>query len=149
MDNIKIGIIGLGLIGGSLAKSFKRVFPRLNIIAYNRNTDNLLQAKSEGIIDVSTSEIDGSFSQCDYIFLCTPVEINENILKKLKTIIKPSCIITDVGSVKNNIHSLVIQENLEKNFIGGHPMCGSEKSGYDSSTDHLFENSYYVLTPTK
>jgi prephenate dehydrogenase len=148
MSSQKIGIIGLGLIGGSLAKSIKRVHPDYIIAAYNRNTAALEAARSEGVIDSYTSNIDNTFSDCDFIFLCTPVETNRSILSAIKLLMKPSCIISDVGSVKTNIYEAVITEGLENNFIGGHPMSGSEKTGYEHSTDHLFENAYYVLTPT-
>lgn len=148
MSGLTIGIIGLGLIGGSLAKSIKRIHPDYTLIAYNRNQNILFKAKSEGVINVCASSIDTTFHQCDYIFLCTPVETNEEILCRLKPLIKPSCILSDVGSVKTNIHLCIVRQNLEANFIGGHPMSGSEKTGYENSTDYLLENAYYALTPT-
>lgn len=149
MSSLCIGFIGLGLIGGSLAKSIKRVHPQYRLVAYNRNPNVLQLAKNEGVIEEYSTTINRMFSDCDYIFLCTPVETNEQILSEIKSFIKPTCIISDVGSVKENIHLSVIKEGLESNFIGGHPMSGSEKTGYENSTDHLLENAYYALTPTK
>lgn len=75
--------------------------------------------------------------------------MNIDYLKHLKSIIKPTCIITDVGSVKGNIHEAVNKLSLTKNFIGGHPMTGSERTGYANSNSLLLENAYYILTPTK
>ena len=69
-------------------------------------------------------------------------------LKELKSVIKPSCIITDVGSVKSDIHKAVTALDIEANFIGGHPMCGSEKTGFFNATEYLLENAYYIITPT-
>ena len=66
----------------------------------------------------------------------------------LKPIIKTDCIITDVGSTKTDIHTRVSELDMESNFIGGHPMAGSEKTGLDNSKRHLIENAYYVVTPT-
>lgn len=149
MSSMKIGFIGLGLIGGSLAKSMKKVHPEYTFIAYNRNKTVIEKAIQEGVIDLCANHIDHSFSDCNLIFLCTPVETNTEILSVLKRYISSSCIITDVGSVKENIHQLVIKEDLESNFIGGHPMSGSEKTGYEHSTDFLIENAFYALTPAK
>lgn len=89
-----------------------------------------------------------NFSEYDYIFLCTPVEYNVSYLKQLKPIISENCIITDVGSVKGNIHKAVLAEDMERNFIGGHPMAGSEKTGYEHANRYILENAYYVITPT-
>ncbi|MBD5136547.1 MAG: prephenate dehydrogenase [Lachnospiraceae bacterium] len=148
MKNLSIGFIGLGLIGGSIAKSIRRVFPSFNIIAYNRSESARTEAKNDGTANIVCDKIDNTFSVCDYIFLCTPVEYNVEYLRTLKSIIKPTCIITDVGSTKTNIHEAVISENMEANFIGGHPMAGSEKTGYSNSTAYLIENAFYAVTPT-
>jgi len=148
MNDLTIGFIGLGLIGGSIAKAIRRVYPSYHIIAYNRSEEARILAKQDGTCNVVTDSIDETFSNCDYIFLCTPVEYNSQYLKTLKTIIKSNCVITDVGSVKGNIHQAVAHLGLEANFIGGHPMAGSEKTGYAHANDRLVENAYYALTPT-
>lgn len=149
MRSLTIGFVGLGLIGGSIAKSMKRVFPNFKIIAYNRSQGARDLALAEGIADITTETVDGTFADCDYIFLCTPVEHNVMYLNTLKQIIKQDCIITDVGSVKGNIHTAVSEQNLSHNFIGGHPMAGSEKTGYENATSFLLENAYYAITPTE
>lgn len=149
MEDVTIGFIGLGLIGGSIAKGFRRLHPEFTLIAYNRSELALKQAYEDGTIQKTTNQIDDSFSDCDIIFLCTPVEYNAAYIDQLKPLIKPTCIITDVGSVKTNIHEAVEQAGLNKNFIGGHPMAGSEKTGYSNASAHLVENAFYALTPTK
>lgn len=146
--DIKLGFIGLGLIGGSLAKAFRESIPHSTIVAFNRREEPRKKAYEDGTADIVTGEIDHNFADCDYIFLCTPVEFNAMYLKKLKSIIGKNCIITDAGSTKSNIHEAVIKEGLEANFIGGHPMAGSEKTGYEFSNAWLFKNAYYVITPT-
>ena len=85
---------------------------------------------------------------CTYIFLCAPVNYNAAYLSQLKSLIDSDCILTDVGSVKTSIHKEVIRLGMEESFIGGHPMAGSEKSGFMNSKAHLIENAYYILTPT-
>lgn len=142
------GFIGLGLIGGSIARSLKRADKKITIMAYMRTRSRLEQAKADGTIDVILDCIDERLSECDIIFLCTPVEYNAAYLEKLRPLLRPGAILTDVGSTKTNIHETVIEMNMEDIFIGGHPMAGSEKTGYENSTDHLLENAYYIITPT-
>ena len=72
----------------------------------------------------------------------------ENFEKALKNIINPECIITDVGSVKGYIHQAVHDAGLDSQFIGGHPMAGSERSGFNNSSDTLLKGAIYILTPT-
>lgn len=148
MRKLTFGFIGIGLIGGSIAKAIRRVLPESTIIVYNRRESSRTLALNDGTADVATDKIDSTFSQCDYIFLCTPVEKNVEYLSVLKNIINDNCIITDVGSVKTNIHEAVKELGLEDHFIGGHPMAGSEKTGYENANDRLVENAYYPLTPT-
>ncbi len=149
-NNFRIGFIGFGLIGGSLAKVLREFYPNIYIMGYEHgetiSEDNELGLADGVLNNVSDSLYD--FSLCNIIFLCAPVKQNTDYLPVLKDIIRDDCIITDVGSVKTNIHQCVESYDLEKNFIGGHPMTGSEKSGYRYSNPKLFENAYYVLTPT-
>ncbi len=143
----KAGFIALGLIGGSIAKTIRKKFPGISITAFNRSRETLDQALDEGIIDHGTLTVDDSFRDCDLIFLCAPVETNIGYLREIKPYLSENTILTDVGSVKNTIHRAVERELPEAVFIGGHPMAGSEKSGYKNSNDHLIENAYFILTP--
>lgn len=144
----KSGFIGLGLIGGSIAKAIRKYYPDHELIAYDKSRETLALAVQEGIIDTACSSIDDNFRGCSYIFLCAPVSCNTAYLSQLKELIGDNCILTDVGSVKTSIHEEVIALGLEECFIGGHPMAGSEKSGFINSKAHLVENSYYILTPS-
>ena len=143
-----IGFVGLGLIGGSIAKAIRYFYPDIKIVATSGRKETLDLALSENIIDEGCYEVGETFSKCDYIFLCAPVSFNAKYLADLKPIIKTDCIITDVGSTKTDIHTRVSELDMESNFIGGHPMAGSEKTGLDNSKRHLIENAYYVVTPT-
>ena len=142
------GFIGLGLIGGSIAKAIHHKIPESNIIAYDTNTSALELAGKEGVIQKACSAINESFESCDYIFLCAPVSHNDENLTALKKHLSAHTILTDVGSVKTGIHTHIASLGLEKQFIGGHPMTGSERFGYANSKASLFENAYYILTPT-
>ena len=121
-----IGFIGLGLIGGSIAKTIRKFHPDYHILAYAKHKETLAAALNCNAIDAVLEEKDERYHTCDYIFLCAPVEYNIEYLKYLKNVISDDCIITDAGSVKGPIHKAV---------------------GFEHSSDHLLENAYYILTP--
>jgi len=149
MEQLKIGFIGLGLIGGSIAKAIRKFHPDYLLYAYAPSPSTLAMAMADGTINEGFSQFDDRLIECDYIFLCAPVSNNIEYLNFLKAHIKPTCIITDVGSVKGDIHKAVATCNLNNNFIGGHPMAGSEKAGYENARDYLIENAYYIVTPSE
>ena len=148
-NHMTIGFIGLGLIGGSIAKTIRRIHPDSIIYGFDTDIDSLKMAKEDGTLTQYFETLDSTFSSCDIIFLCAPVSNNIEYLKELKGIISESCLLTDVGSVKEPIQSAIKELGMESNFIGGHPMVGSEKSGYAHANDHLLENAYYFLTPSE
>lgn len=148
MTHLTFGFIGLGLIGGSIAKALRACLPEAEIIAYDINENSLRLAREEGILNRSAASIDRSFSDCDYIFLCAPVGKNDSNLAAVRDLMKPDCLLTDVGSVKTPIHEAVRAAGLQDQFIGGHPMAGSERTGYANSKVSLLENAYYILTPS-
>lgn len=152
-NGMKIGFIGFGLIGGSIARALKKINVDYYLFAYDYHKDHpsadLQAALSDGVLNSVTTSLEELFPDCDLVFLCAPVLSNIEYLKQLKPLLKPSCILTDVGSVKGNIHTAVEELGLTAQFIGGHPMTGSEKTGYLNSYALLLENAYYILTPTK
>lgn len=146
------GFIGFGLIGGSIARALRNLYPHSDIIAYNyyenKPHQKLEQAKEEGTLSSICTNL-SDFSICDIIFLCAPVITNVAYLKKLLPHLRKDCILTDVGSVKGNIHKAIDELGLNRQFVGGHPMTGSEKTGYANSDAAFLKNAYYLLTPTK
>ncbi len=147
----RYGFIGFGLIGGSIARAMKEWEEKPVLTAFQYSTTpsrSLTLALADGVLDSVTTDL-AELAACDMIFLCAPVQKNIDYLTKLKDLISPSCILTDVGSVKGNIHEEVKALGLEAQFIGGHPMTGSEKTGYENSSVLLMENAYYILTPTE
>lgn len=143
-----VGFIGLGLIGGSIARCLRKCHPEYHIIACGASMKTLQMALDDGTVDEIYPQADSHLSVCDLIFLCAPVEYNIQYLPILKDILSETCLITDVSSTKAEIHEAVESLGMIRQFIGGHPMAGSEKSGYEHSNDHLLENAWYVLTPT-
>lgn len=144
----KVGFIGLGLIGGSIAKKMKADNPNIHIYATAHHEETIKEAHREGLIDNDALLPLRAFHDCDVIFLCAPVQRNLDYLAELKNIIRKDCYITDVGSTKTEIHKEVIRLGMEANFIGGHPMTGSEKTGILAANKTLLENAYYIITPT-
>lgn len=137
----RVGILGLGLIGGSLAKAL-RIKAGVSFIAA-MDTDPLSgkAALADGIVDRFALPGEGYsiFDGCDLVLLCTPLPVILDILPQLRTL--KIGILSDVGSVK----APVMEKICLPNFIGGHPMAGSERRGYGCSNESLFENAMYVL----
>lgn len=151
MKQLCIGFIGFGLIGGSIARIRRKQHPDEELIAYNyRKTSNpnLEEALLDGVLSRIETNLE-TFEKCDIIFLSAPVLTNISYLEKLKSIIRPDCILTDVGSVKGDIQKAVEELGMASQFIGGHPMAGAEKAGYHYSSDSLMHKAYYILSPTK
>lgn len=144
-----ISIIGLGLIGGSLSRALRLKRPGLKIYAVDSCISSLRLAEQEEIIDLGYSDICPDVYNSEIIFICTPVRKAMEYLAGLSDKVGENCIITDAASTKAEICSFVESLNRPPVFVGGHPMAGTEKSGYHNSFAHLFENAYYVLTPTK
>lgn len=146
--NKNILIIGLGLIGGSLALGLKRR-DDLTIVGYDSNAKSLETAKKLGVIDEIASNMEEAAKHADIIIFATPVSITIELMKLLPDWeLKNNVIITDTGSTKNEIMNAAL--NLKHHgitFIGGHPMAGSHKSGVGAARAYLFENAYYLLTP--
>ena len=141
------GFIGLGLIGGSIARAIREKFPSARILVFDADPDTMKLALTSGVASETTGSVNEAFAQCDCVFLCAPVSNNAHNLSLLKEFTPDTCLITDVGSVKTHIHKQVEELQLEDRFIGGHPMAGSERVGFINSKSLLLQNAYYILTP--
>ena len=148
MKKQSIGFIGLGLIGGSLAKNIKATYPDTRIIALASREETLKEAFQAGVIENASPLPLEAYGACDLLFLCAPVGVNISYLEQLKPILSPHCLLTDVGSVKGDIQAAISNLQLDAQFIGGHPMAGSETTGFHNASEKLLENAYYILTRT-
>lgn len=138
-------IIGLGLIGSSLALCIKKQHPESKIIGLDYQAVSELFALKRGIIDEVAENIEVAAPQADMIILCSPISETLKQLRILKQLpLKPSVIITDAGSTKKAIVECAHRLQLT-NFVGGHPMAGSHKSGVTAAEIRLFENAYYIF----
>ncbi len=140
---MKIGIVGLGLIGGSLGIDLRS--QGHHVIGISRQESTCKLAIAKGIADrVDTNFI--ALSDAEIIIVCTPINAIAPTIKQMIPHLNPSTIITDVGSVKCPIVKTCSQ--LWANFIGGHPMAGTAASGIDAALPNLFVDAAYVFTPT-
>lgn len=135
----KVGIVGLGLIGGSLAKAIHGRTGIKEIVAIDKDEASLKMAKEEGVITESSCDDIRILSGCDVVILCAPVDVIKNMQDDLAKV--DIGMITDVGSVKQPVMDAIRLPN----FVGGHPMAGSERYGYACSNGSLFENALYVI----
>ncbi len=141
----KLAIIGLGLIGSSVARGLKGKF---HIIGYNRNAKISAQALKEGVIDEAPEILSDAVQDADIIMLCTPIRYYESICNEISEYIQPGAIITDVGSVKTAvIHKVYNHLPPGVHLVPGHPIAGKETSGYESGDGRLFVGKKVVLTP--
>ncbi|MBU8879092.1 prephenate dehydrogenase [Bacillus sp. FJAT-29790] len=145
----RVFVIGLGLIGGSLALCIKKTHEDAIIIGYDVNEKQTRLAKMLGVVDETADSIEEGAQRADLILIATPVKESERILGILEHAnLKKEVIISDAGSTKKEI--VQIAGNLKQKgitFIGGHPMAGSHKSGVAAAKSILFENAFYLLTP--
>lgn len=148
MSGFTFGFIGLGLIGGSIAKALRNVYPDCRIVVSTRSTATSDAALADHVADERIEINDPALGDCNYVFLCAPVESNNALLSDIAPYIGDNTVITDVGSVKSPILDEIKSQGLESRFIGGHPMAGSERYGYANSDPSILENAYYILAPT-
>lgn len=141
---MKIGIVGLGLIGGSLAIAFKKA--GLEVIGTSRKTTTCQTAIKRKIVDQANTDL-SILNTADVVFLCTPIDYIIDTAKAVIPHLKPNAILTDVASVKGGIVKAIAP--LWPNFIGGHPMAGTAEQGIDAVVEDLFVNAPYVLTPVE
>lgn len=144
-----IAVVGLGLIGGSIAKAIKQSEDNF-IIGYDANEDTLSYGLENNIIDKVALHFTEAVSQADIIVLATPISETIRFIEKLDAIqFDHDVIVTDVASVKGSIIEAANRmTNKRITFIGGHPMAGSHKTGIKAAKKHLFENAMYIITPT-
>lgn len=145
LSDSTVGIIGLGLMGGSLAMNLKGRCARL--IGFDSHPPTLELALSKGIIDHAESDTANFRAQVDILILAMPVPSILNFLEQLPAIISHPCIVMDIGSTKRDI--LQAMSALPEAFdpIGGHPICGKEKLGLENADASLYQNAPFIVTP--
>ena len=145
----KITIIGVGLIGGSLARALKEKNLAKVIFGYGRDQSRLEGAQKSNVIDDFSTSIKEAIVDAEIIVIATPVGTFQSILREIEPIVSSSVIITDVGSTKTDIVNSVNDVLRDKSscFIPAHPIAGKEKSGFEVSDAKLFEGKKVIITP--
>ncbi|QCJ43274.1 prephenate dehydrogenase [Bacillus sp. S3] len=145
----RVFVIGLGLIGGSLALCIKKEHPEAVIAGFDINSEQARLAKMLGVIDEIVENINDGAMDTDLIIIAAPVNETKEIIQLLSKLpLHPEVIVTDTGSTKRRIVESAASLRLKGiTFIGGHPMAGSHKSGVSAAKEILFENAFYLLTP--
>lgn len=157
LKNLTYGIVGLGIMGGSFAKSIRQNIlcqadSSGRIFACNRSTASLNQALNEGIVDsvFTADQVDKMLVECDFVFICLYPHATLDFLHEHLNYFKKGAVITDISGVKG-----IFENGLEEivksdiDFIIAHPMAGGEKEGYANSDAKFFINHNYIICPQK
>ena len=145
----KITIVGVGLIGGSLARALKEKNLAKTVFGYGRDRSRLDDAKKSNIIDDYSTQIEEAVNHADIIVIATPVGTFRNIFSEVKPLIVDDVIISDVGSTKTNIVDIAKEILGDKSqcFVPAHPIAGKEKSGFEASDGNLYNGKKVIITP--
>src|SRR5687767_2576998 len=127
MELKRVGVVGVASLGGSIGLAMRSVWAGCVVVGYGHRKSRLEQAKAMGAIDEMTTDAADAAQGCDLIVLCTPVGVLHDLLKQVAPSSK--AVITDVGSTKGSV--VATAEGLTKQFVGSHPMAGSEKRGVE------------------
>lgn len=144
-----VSVFGPGLMGGSLLMALRQRVPGLRLGAWARREESLRTLKDHGLVDFSGTDAAAVARETGLAVLCVPVEQMESVARSLAPGLPATSWVTDVGSVKQQVVA-----SLEKifsehgNFVGSHPMCGSEQAGFAAARSDLYDSALCVLTPT-
>lgn len=147
----RLAIIGVGLIGGSLARALRRAGCVQEIVGCGRGVDNLKRGVELGVIDRYTTEVAEAVAGADLVFLGTPLGVMRDLLTGIRPHLHPDAIVTDGGSVKSCVlaDALAAFGEVPPNLVPGHPIAGTEQSGVEASFAELYQNRRVILTPVE
>ncbi len=140
----KAAVLGLGLIGGSLARSMRKSGFASQVVGYDLDRDTLASAESLDVIDSYQDDLDRVLDGVDLVVLSVPTLVAAALLEQVLAKVPAATVVTDVASVKSN---MVEASAGAANYVPGHPIAGSERSGVEASRPDLFEDHRVILTP--
>lgn len=144
---MNVGIIGLGLIGGSIALKIKEIDKNTVIYGLDKDMDSMSYSLSKGIID---KKLDiKSIDNLKYIFIAIPVDAIKSEIESILNKISNDTLVIDLGSTKYEICKRVLDHANRKNFLAAHPIAGTEFSGPSAATNNLFDNKVLILCETE
>jgi prephenate dehydrogenase len=141
----RIAVVGLGLIGGSIAFAAKRAWPDTHVVAVDRDAV-LREALSRRAIDSAASDL-SAVAEADLVVLAAPVRQNVSLLRQVADHVSTAAVVTDVGGTKRSIVEAAAALPLRATFVGGHPLGGGARGGFEFATASLFSRRPWILTP--
>ncbi len=146
---MNVAVIGLGLIGGSLAKAIRTNRLATSVVGFDARTADLQTGLANGVIDIAATSAVAAVQGADLVFLAVPVRAAEAVLREIAGALSSRCIVSDVGSVKGSFVAAVkaVFGTVPATLVPGHPIAGSEKSGVAAADERLFVNHKVILTP--
>jgi prephenate dehydrogenase len=145
----RLAIIGVGLIGGSLARAVKRHGLAREIVGSGRDRGQLEKAVDLGVIDRYELDIAAAVGDADMVVVAVPVGAMEAVFRRMRGALRADAVLTDVGSVKSSViaSARAVFGELPGGFVPGHPIAGTERSGVEASFAELYQNRCVILTP--
>jgi prephenate dehydrogenase len=145
----RLSIIGVGLIGGSLARALRNADAVGEVVGYGRSVANLDEAVQLGVIDEAAANISTAVRDADMVVVAVPIGSMSAVFDEMRDVLAPEAIVTDVGSVKTTVihDARATLGDRFSDFVAGHPIAGTERSGVAASFAELFEGRRVVLTP--
>lgn len=143
----RLAIVGTGLIGGSIGLAARARRAAREVIGFDADADALAAAKARGAITTAAPSAEAAVEGADLVVLAPPVDVIPDLCRALAEAVGPDTVVTDVGSAKERVVTEG-SSGLGDRFVGGHPMAGSERHGIAAATDDLFNEAWWILTPT-
>ena len=144
----RVAVLGVGLLGGSVAKSLRRANPEIHLVAWARSEAKASELAESGIFDRVCDSVARSVAECDVVVVASPVSHIAGLVHEAAIHSPPDCLITDVGSTKLRIAEAVDEDPVAcERFVAAHPIAGSEKSGVEHAREDLFDQKVVLLTP--
>lgn len=146
----RLTVVGLGLLGGSIVRAARARQAAAEIVGVSRNAATLAEARAAGLLDGATRELADGVRGADLVVLAAPVGALPALVRDAWPHLAPGAVLTDVGSVKGEVVAAAdaCPRRAEMGFVGGHPMAGSEQTGFAAARADLFEGCLTLLTPT-
>ncbi len=143
-------IIGLGLLGGSIGRAVKKYAPNIQVTGFDNNSDTVKRALEIGFIDDAKMTVSDTVKNADMVIIATPLGVFPQVASEIIPHMKAGAILTDTGSVKGAVISMItplLSLNPQIDFVPAHPIAGTEKSGVEAGFADLFQNRMFVITP--
>lgn len=144
----RVAVLGLGQMGGSFALAARERGLGRSFSGFSRSPETRAEAVRRGVVDEAPDRVEICVEGASLVYLATPVRSIEPLLRQIRNCLSTEVLLTDTGSTKVEIVRGVETLGLSACFVGGHPMCGTERAGLEAADSHLFEGATYVLTPT-